>query len=155
MWYQSLRVDTSHSERKPFVEGGDLLREEVFHWERGPFIKVGKRPFVKEGTLYLTHGRIPFIKRGGHLLREGGGHSLQEGEGHVLRYELDLAWVWWEERTWEEVTRMRNFCAQHDHLMLEFQWTSTNCNLFTCLLTSRMCGKEDEGDTDGDSDDEE
>ena len=51
--------------------------------------------------------------------------------------------------------RTRNFHTQHDCLMSEFQWTSTNCNLFTCLLTSSMCGKEEEGDTYGDLNDKE
>ena len=82
--YQLLREDTSHSGRRQFVEGGDPLREEVIHWERGPFIEVGKK--------CLTHGRRPFIRRGGHPLREGGSCSSWVGEGHKLWYELDLSW---------------------------------------------------------------
>ena len=59
-----------------FINGGDSVAsrfaEEVVHQKRGPFIKGGKRPFIKG-----THGRKPFIGRGGHLLREGGGHLSQ------------------------------------------------------------------------------
>ena len=84
MGYQLLREDTSHSGRRQFVEGGDSLREEVIHQERGPFIEVGKK--------CLTHGRRPFVRRGGRPLREGGGHSWRVGEGHASWYELDLLW---------------------------------------------------------------
>ena len=67
-----MRENTSHSGRRPFIERGDPLREEVIHQERGPFIKVGKRPFIKGGyslpntweeTLHHWERRLP-IKGG-------------------------------------------------------------------------------------------
>ena len=82
MGYQLSREDTSRSGRKPFIEGKDLLREEVIHQKRGPFIKVEKRPFVKGGhslpntqeetlhherRLHIKGGRQLFVMRGRRL----------------------------------------------------------------------------------------
>ena len=93
MGYQSSREDTGCSGRKPFTEGGNPLREEVICQERGTFINVGKRPFVKGGYSLPNTWEEPFIRRGGCLSREGDGHSSWEGEGLALWYELDLSWV--------------------------------------------------------------
>ena len=70
------RGDSWSKEETAFIEEGDRERE--------PFIEVGKK--------YLTHGRRPFIGRGGCPSREGGSRSSQVGEGRVSWYELDLSW---------------------------------------------------------------
>ena len=98
--------------------------------ERG--IKVGKK--------YVTHGRRPFVRRGGHLSREGGSCLSRVGEGCVLWYELDLLWCGGKEQ------ELGIFTLN----LITWCWSFNGLTQIV-LLTSSMCGEEDEGDIDSDS----
>ena len=94
-----------------FVErGGHLSREEAACWEKGLLVEGVRRPFVKVGMRQTGWGRRPFV-----YLRVG---RCGEKEGRTLNFCIG------------------KFKIQHHHMMLEFQWTWTNCgSLYSKFLT--------------------
>jgi hypothetical protein len=135
--------------RSPFVEGG--RGSFVEGGGRSPFVQggrcrlsVGEVPFVKRGgavcreggavcrdgkPFAICRGRRPFVERGGRLSREeevcwSRGLLVEGGRRPFVDLRVGR-WGGKEGRTMN--FRVGKFKIQHDHMMSEFQRTSTNC----------------------------